>query len=187
MGFHEGKRQLMNAIIEFIMIALPNQWNLNRIEIWIQIGAAGMRTKRNQWSGSKSEAFMMQNLMNHWTFMKSREIEYKMLLKALRMDSWPTNDCDSWTQGFISLIFVEKSTDSLNARAGADSRASSETARPGEFQTFTCKPGSAKRSKQRVYRVPIRNVTETTFRNCPRKELIQELREQIVRRMPIET
>ncbi len=108
-----------------------------------------------------------------------------MLLKALWMDSWPTNDHDSWTRGFISLISVKKTTDSLNARAGADSRASSETARPGEFQTFTCKPGNAKRCKQRVYRVPIRNVPETTFRNCPRRELTQELRERIARRVSI--
>ena len=93
-----------------------------------------------------------------------------MLLKALRMDSWPTNDCDSWTQGFISLIFVEKSTDSLNARAGADSRASSETARPGEFQTFTCKPGSAKRCKREVSELPVRNVTETSIENCANTE-----------------
>ena len=185
MGFHKGNYSLTNAIIEFNMIPSPNPWNLNQIKIWIQIGAAGIRKERNHWSERKSETFIIKNLMSHWTFIKSRDIQCNMLLKPLRVDSWPAFDDEKWIQDLISLIFVEKTTHSLNARAGADSRASSETARPGEFQTFTCKPGSAKRCKQRVYRMPIRNVTETTFRNCPRREFTQELREQRIHRAPI--
>ena len=173
MGFHKGNYSLMNAIIEFNMIASPNPWNLNQIEIWIQIGAAGIRTERNHWSERKSETFIIKNLMSHWTFIKSREIQYNLLLKPLRVDSWPTNDHEKWIRDLISLIFVEKTTHSLNARAGADSRASSETARPGTFQTFTCKPGSAKRCKQEVSELPIRNVTETSIENCANTEFTE--------------
>ena len=116
---------------------------------------------------------MIQNLMSHWTFMKSREIEYNVLLEPIRMDSWPTNDDDSWIRGLISLIFVKNTTHSMNARAGANSRASSETARPGEFQTFTFKPGSAKRCKQEVSELPIGNVTETSIENCANREFTE--------------
>ena len=73
-----------------------------------------------------------------------------MLLKPLRVDSWPTNNHEKWIHDLISLIFVQKTIYSLSARAGADSRASSETAGPGEFETFTCKPGSSKRCKRIV-------------------------------------
>ena len=173
MAFHEEKHSLMNAVIEFNMIASPNRRNRNRIEIWVQIGAAGIRTERNQWWERISETLVIKNLMRHWTFIKSREIEYNMLPKPLRMDSWPSNYHAEWIQDFISLIFVEKTIHSLNARAGADSRASSETARPGEFQTFTCKPGSAKRCKQAVSELPIRNVTETPFENCANREFTE--------------
>ena len=96
-----------------------------------------------------------------------------MLLKPLRVDSWPKNDHDSWIQDLISLIFVEKTTHSLNARAGADSRASSETARPGTFQTFTFRTARAESCKRRVYRVPIRNVTETLIENCANREFTE--------------
>ena len=155
MGFHKNY-SLMNAIIEFNMIASPNPWNLNQIEIWIQIGAAGIRTERNHWSERKSETFIIKNLMSHWTFIKSREIQYNLLLKPLRVESWPTNDHDSWSRDLISLIFFEKPTHSLNVRAGADSRASSETARPGTFQTFTFRTARAESCKRRVEGVPIR-------------------------------
>ena len=64
-----------------------------------------------------------------------------MLLKPLRMNSWPTNDHHLWIRGWISLIFVEKTIDSLNARAGADSRASSETARRVSFKLLLANLG----------------------------------------------
>ena len=116
MGLDKGNYSFMNAIIEFNMIASPNPWNLNQIEIWIQIGAAGIRTERNHWSERKSETFIIKNLMSHWTFIKSREIQYNLLLKPLRVDSLPINDHEKWIQDLISLIFVEKTTHSLNAR-----------------------------------------------------------------------
>ena len=163
----------MNATIEFNIIASRNHRKCHRIEIRTQIGAASIRTKTNQWWERQSEAFIIQNWMSHWTLIKSQEIEDNILLKRLQMNSWPSNDHDSLIRGLIPLIFVEKTIHSLNARAGADFRASSETARPGEFQTFTCKPGSAKRCKQGVSELPIRNVTETSIENCANRKFTE--------------
>ena len=129
------------------MVASSNPSNLNQILIWIQIEASGIRTERKQWSERKSETFMIKNLMNHWTFIKSREFQYNMLLKPLLVNSWPKNDYEKWIRDYISLIFVKKTTHSLNARAGADSRVSSETARPREFRTFTLRTARAESCK----------------------------------------
>ena len=160
----------IHSIIEFNMIASPNPWNLNQIEIWIQIEAAGIRTKTNHWKERKSQTLVIKNLMYRWTFIKSQEIQYILLLKPLRVEPWPTNDHDSWSRDLISLIFFEKPTHSLNVRAGADSRASSETARPGTFQTFTFRTARAESCKRRVEGMPLRNVRETTFRKCANRQ-----------------
>ena len=75
--FHEGKHPLINAVIEFNMLALQNPWNRNEFQIRIQIGAAGIRTERNQWSERKSQTLIIKNLLIHWTFKISRNsIEY---------------------------------------------------------------------------------------------------------------
>ena len=150
MGFHWENHLFMNAIIEFNMIGSPSLSNRHLIEIRVQIGAAGIREKTNYWSQNKSETFIIEKMMSHWIFIKSQEIQYNMLLKPLRVHSLPSNDHDSWIRNWILLIFVEKTIHSLNARAGAGPRASSETAGPGTFGTFTFRTARAESCKRRV-------------------------------------